>query len=121
MPRHSTLATKITRAIASSASPSGHPWNSNSLSQEVNRRKLGVSVSRTYVRNLRKGEQVNPSILVISALARVLDVPEAYFLQGAPDDLDFARWKESEEVDHFLHLLMSMTEERRREIMRHLL
>lgn len=94
-------------------SPAGDPWTADTLSREVSNQPYNVTVSRTYIYNLLNGKQANPSVTVIEALAGALHTPASYFLASTPDDLDYATWRESEEAEYFLRVIMDMSSERR--------
>ena len=78
----------------------GRPEPSYMAVAEAIRTGQGVSISHTYIWQLRTGRRDNPSIQHLTALATYFGVPVAYFL----DD------EESTRIDRDLELLATLRE-----------
>lgn len=114
MPAPSLLSTKLERARSRSKAPNGRSWRPNSLSEAIEDRPDLTSVSETYIRNLESGKQTNPTLSVVEALASVLRVSPSYFLPSTPlEDLDYTTWRDTEDAEYILRLLIDMSPERR--------
>lgn len=78
--------------------PAGHGEYSHSAVAEAIREQQGISISHTYIWQLRTGRRDNPTIQHLTALATFFGVPVAYFL----DD------EESKQIDSELELLAAL-------------
>jgi ESX-1-secreted protein regulator len=92
-----SIAEKLDRLFRQ-VRPAGQAEFSYTAVAEAIRAQQGVSISHTYIWQLRTGRRANPTVQHLSALARFFGVPVAYFL-----DDEVAR-----KVDDQLELLHSL-------------
>jgi transcriptional regulator with XRE-family HTH domain len=78
--------------------PAGQGEYSHNAVAEAIREQQGISISHTYIWQLRTGRRDNPTIQHLTALATFFGVPVAYFL----DD------EESKQIDSELELLAAL-------------
>jgi transcriptional regulator with XRE-family HTH domain len=78
--------------------PAGQGEYSHSAVAEAIREQQGISISHTYIWQLRTGRRDNPTIQHLTALATFFGVPVAYFL----DD------EETKKIDSELELLAAL-------------
>jgi transcriptional regulator with XRE-family HTH domain len=76
--------------------PPGQPEFSSMVVAEAIRARQGISISHTYIWQLRTGRRTNPTVQHLTALAVFFGVPVAYFLDDAEarkidDQLDLLR------------------------------
>lgn len=76
------------------------------VAQAINDAGSGVTISASYLWQLRRGEKENPTIRHVEALARFFGVPAAYFLDDRATD----------EISEQLALLAVMRDSEVREI-----
>ena len=92
-----SIADKLDR-LFQRVRPAGQGEYSHSAVAEAIREQQGISVSHTYIWQLRTGRRDNPTIQHLTALATFFGVPVAYFL----DD------EESRKIDSELELLAAL-------------
>ncbi|ONI81186.1 hypothetical protein ALI144C_21855 [Actinosynnema sp. ALI-1.44] len=78
--------------------PAGQGEYSHNAVAEAIREQQGISISHTYIWQLRTGRRDNPTIQHLTALATFFGVPVAYFL----DD------EETRQIDSELELLAAL-------------
>lgn len=92
-----SIAEKLER-LFQRVRPAGQGEYSHSAVAEAIREQQGISVSHTYIWQLRTGRRDNPTIQHLTALATFFGVPVAYFL----DD------EETKKIDSELELLAAI-------------
>ena len=91
-----TLAGKLDRLFRTVRSPKGGEFSYEEVASAI--RDRGVTISHTYIWQLRKGVRDNPTKRHLEALAEFFGVSAAYFLDG-----DAAR-----RIDEQLELLAAL-------------
>ena len=84
-----SLSGRLQRLFATRANPAtGRPWTLRQVAAAVS--DSGVTLSTTFLHQLRRGERDNPNYHQLTALARVFGVHPGYFLddEAAVDRLD---------------------------------
>jgi transcriptional regulator with XRE-family HTH domain len=76
-----TFAEKLNRLFATIHPRGRGEYTLEEVSNELAQR--GVSISHTYIWQLRTGRRTNPSLQVIDALAEFFGVPPSYFFDEA--------------------------------------
>jgi transcriptional regulator with XRE-family HTH domain len=92
-----SIADKLDR-LFQRVRPAGQGEYSHSAVAEAIREQQGISISHTYIWQLRTGRRDNPTIQHLTALATFFGVPVAYFL----DD------EETRKIDSELELLAAL-------------
>jgi ESX-1-secreted protein regulator len=92
-----SIAEKLDR-LFQRVRPAGQGEYSHSAVAEAIREQQGISISHTYIWQLRTGRRDNPTIQHLTALATFFGVPVAYFL----DD------EETRKIDSELELLAAL-------------
>ncbi len=92
-----SIAEKLDR-LFQQVRPAGQGEYSHSAVAEAIREQQGISISHTYIWQLRTGRRDNPTIQHLTALATFFGVPVAYFL----DD------EETRKIDSELELLTAL-------------
>jgi transcriptional regulator with XRE-family HTH domain len=92
-----SIAEKLDR-LFQRVRPAGQGEYSHSAVAEAIREQQGISISHTYIWQLRTGRRDNPTIQHLTALATFFGVPVAYFL----DD------EETKKIDSELELLAAL-------------
>jgi transcriptional regulator with XRE-family HTH domain len=86
--------------------PAGQAEFSYMAVAEAIRARQGISISHTYIWQLRTGRRTNPTVAHLAALAEFFGVPVAYFLDDA----------EAQRIDDQLELLRTLRDARVAEI-----
>ncbi|MFI9226889.1 helix-turn-helix domain-containing protein [Streptomyces rimosus] len=73
-----SLSAKLNRLFASVRPDPAHEYSNESVAAAI--RDTGVSISQSYIWQLRKGKKTNPTLRHLQALARFFGVPTAYFV-----------------------------------------
>ena len=73
-----SLADKLNHLFATMRPSGRREYTLEEVAEEITRRK-GVSISHTYIWQLRTGRRTNPSMNVVEALADFFGVSPAYF------------------------------------------
>lgn len=92
-----SIAEKLDR-LFQRVKPAGQGEYSHNAVAEAIREQQGISISHTYIWQLRTGRRDNPTIQHLTALATYFGVPVAYFL----DD------EETKKIDSELELLAAI-------------
>lgn len=92
-----SIAEKLDR-LFQQVKPAGQGEYSHNAVAEAIREQQGISISHTYIWQLRTGRRDNPTIQHLTALATFFGVPVAYFL----DD------EETKKIDSELELLTAI-------------
>ncbi|WP_425838322.1 helix-turn-helix domain-containing protein [Streptomyces fractus] len=66
--------------------PTGRRYTHDEVAAELRRIQPGLRVSGAYLSALRNGSKRNPSLDLLTALARFFGVSASYFLDPAPQD-----------------------------------
>lgn len=103
--RPKTLAEKVDYLFRA-VHPRGREYTYREVAQAINEAGSGVSISASYLWQLRKGGKDNPGYRHIEALARFFGVPPSYFFDDAAAD----------EITAQLELLAAMRDSEVREI-----
>lgn len=93
-----TLADRLDRLFRT-ITPGGVEYSSAAVAEAITRDQ-GISISHTYVWQLRTGRRDNPTLQHLGALAKFFGVPVSYFLDDA----------ESERIARDLRLLTAIKE-----------
>lgn len=80
-----TLADKLDRCFRTMHPADRGEWTYREVSAEI--AKTGVSVSPSYIWQLRKGQRDNPTVRQIQAIADFFHIPITYFF-GPPEEVD---------------------------------
>jgi transcriptional regulator with XRE-family HTH domain len=99
-----TLAGKLDRLFRTVRSPKGGEYSYEEVASTI--RDRGVTISHTYIWQLRKGVRDNPTKRHLEALAEFFGVSAAYFLDG-----DAAR-----RIDEQLELLAALRDNAIRQV-----
>jgi transcriptional regulator with XRE-family HTH domain len=94
--RPQTIAEKLDMLFKSVHPRSQGEYSYNAVAEGIG--KLGVSISHTYLWQLRTGRRDNPTITHLSAIAKFFGVPTSYFLDEA----------EAENIGEELQLLAAL-------------
>jgi len=92
-----SIAAKLDR-LFQQVRPSGQGEASYMAVAEAIRADQGISISHTYIWQLRTGRRTNPTVQHLTALAKYFGVPVAYFLDDA----------EAERINDQLELLQTL-------------
>ena len=92
-----SIAEKLDRLFRQIRAPGQAEFSSMAVAEAI-RAEQGVSISHTYIWQLRTGRRVNPTVAHLTALANFFGVPVAYFLDDA----------EARRVDDQLELLRTL-------------
>jgi transcriptional regulator with XRE-family HTH domain len=71
------LADKLNHLFATVRTPGGQEYSNEQVAAAIGRR--GVSISQSYIWQLRKQKKTNPTLKHLQALADFFGVPAAYF------------------------------------------
>ncbi|MEU1464974.1 helix-turn-helix domain-containing protein [Streptomyces sp. NPDC005727] len=74
-----SLADKLNQLFATVRPDASHEYSNERVAASI--RKTGVSISQSYIWQLRKGKKTNPSLKHLEALADFFGVPAAYFFE----------------------------------------
>jgi transcriptional regulator with XRE-family HTH domain len=72
------LADKLNKLFANVRPDVGHEYSNEHVAAAI--RRTGVTISQSYIWQLRKGLKTNPTLKHLEALAGFFGVPTAYFL-----------------------------------------
>lgn len=79
-----TLADKLNRLFASTASRGGQEYSNEQVAAAIV--ATGVTISQSYIWQLRKGRKDNPTFKHLQALATFFGVPVSYFFENEVTD-----------------------------------
>jgi transcriptional regulator with XRE-family HTH domain len=77
-----SIAAKLDRLFESIRPPGQAEFSYTAVAEAI-RAQQGISISHTYIWQLRTGRRTNPTIQHLTALATFFGVPVAYFLDDA--------------------------------------
>jgi len=80
-----TLATKLNRLFAHIVERDGREYSNEHVASAI-RSASGVTISQSYIWQLRKGKKDNPTLKHVQALADFFGVPAAYFFDDGVTD-----------------------------------
>jgi transcriptional regulator with XRE-family HTH domain len=80
-----SLADKLNHLFASVKRRTGHEFSNEHVASAV-REQSGVTISQSYIWQLRKGKKDNPTLKHLQALADFFGVPVAYFFDARVTD-----------------------------------
>lgn len=90
-----SLADKLNHLFASVKPQGGQEYSNEHVASEIS--ATGITISQSYIWQLRKGKKDNPTIKHLQALAEFFGVPVAYFFD---DDV-------ADRIDHQLEQLQA--------------
>ena len=79
-----SLADKLNRLFATVRPDPAREYSNEHVAAAI--RATGVSISQSYIWQLRKGRKTNPTLRHLQALAEFFGVPTAYFVDDATTD-----------------------------------
>jgi len=79
-----SLADKLNQLFAAIRSEAGREYSNEHVAAAI--REKGVTISQSYIWQLRKGTKTNPTLRHLEALADFFAVATAYFLDGEAGD-----------------------------------
>jgi transcriptional regulator with XRE-family HTH domain len=122
------LADKLNHLFTSVKAPGGQEYSNEQVAAAIGRR--GVSISQSYIWQLRKQKKTNPTLRHLQALADFFGVPAAYFfdeevtrrVEGQLESLAVERADQAQEAEKNEITLMAMragelSPSRRRQVM----
>ena len=82
-----SLAGRLNHVFATVRRPDGREYSNEQVAQAV--ADVGVTISQSYIWQLRKGKKSNPTLKHLQALGDFFGVPPAYFFDdGVADRID---------------------------------
>ncbi|TLS43710.1 helix-turn-helix domain-containing protein [Streptomyces montanus] len=79
-----SLAEKLNQLFATVRPDPDHEYSNEQVAAAI--RDTGISISQSYIWQLRKGKKTNPTLRHMQALARFFGVPAAYFVDDEATD-----------------------------------
>lgn len=78
------LGTRLEHLFATIPSPSGGSWTNVEMAVQLAER--GIDTTPAYISMLRRGRRANPSLAILTGMAKVFAVPTAYFYDSEVAD-----------------------------------
>ncbi|MEV0845483.1 helix-turn-helix transcriptional regulator [Streptomyces sp. NPDC049954] len=79
-----TLASRLNQLFSTVRSEAGREYSNEQVAAAI--RLKGVTISQSYIWQLRKGTKTNPTLRHLEALADFFGVPAAYFFDNETGD-----------------------------------